>query len=46
MPVVGILSAAYVVHEPLQWWKIMAGLLVLGGLALNLFGGRFARRTA
>lgn len=46
VPVVGILSAAYVVHEPLQWWKIMAGLLVLGGLALNLFGGRFARRTA
>lgn len=40
VPVVGMLSAALVLDEQLQWWKIMAGLLVLSGLALNQFGGR------
>ena len=40
VPVVGMLSAAFVLNEPLQWWKIMAGILVLCGLALNQFGGR------
>lgn len=46
VPVVGILSAAWLVHEPLQWWKIAAGLLVLSGLALNLFGGYLQRRRS
>lgn len=46
VPVIGILSAALIVQEPLQWWKIMAGLLVLSGLALNLFGARPGRRPA
>lgn len=40
VPVTGMLSAALVLGEPLQWWKIMAGILVLSGLALNQFGGR------
>ncbi|OWW20451.1 EamA family transporter [Noviherbaspirillum denitrificans] len=40
VPVAGMLSAALVLGEPLQWWKIAAGLLVLTGLALNQFGGR------
>jgi O-acetylserine/cysteine efflux transporter len=40
VPVAGMLSAALILHEPLQWWKITAGWLVLGGLALNQFGGR------
>ena len=40
VPVAGMLSAAVVLGEALQWWKVAAGALVLGGLALNLFGGR------
>ncbi|WP_442784107.1 EamA family transporter, partial [Collimonas fungivorans] len=40
VPLVGMLSAAVLLGESLQWWKIVAGVLVLGGLALNLFGGR------
>lgn len=40
VPVTGMLSAAIVLHEPLQWWKIAAGFLVLSGLACNLFGAR------
>lgn len=46
VPVTGMLSAALVLGEPLQWWKIAAGLLVLGGLALNQFGGRFFSTAA
>jgi O-acetylserine/cysteine efflux transporter len=40
VPVAGMVSAALVLGEALQWWKIAAGALVLGGLALNQFGGR------
>lgn len=40
VPVTGMASAALLLGEPLQWWKICAGMLVLGGLALNQFGGR------
>jgi len=40
VPVSGMLSAALVLGEPLQWWKITAGVLVLFGLALNQFGAR------
>lgn len=40
VPVTGMLSAAVVLGEPLQWWKLAAGMLVLTGLALNLFGLR------
>jgi O-acetylserine/cysteine efflux transporter len=29
VPVFGMLSAALILDEPLQWWKIVAGLLVL-----------------
>ena len=50
VPVTGMLSAALVLGEPLQWWKIAAGLLVLLGLSFNLFGTRwlmkFRRRDA
>jgi O-acetylserine/cysteine efflux transporter len=41
VPVSGMVSAALVLGEPLQWWKIVAGALVLFGLALNQFGGRW-----
>jgi O-acetylserine/cysteine efflux transporter len=40
VPVAGMSSAALILGEPLQWWKIAAGALVLGGLALNQFGER------
>lgn len=40
VPVAGMTSAALILGESLQWWKIAAGLLVLSGLALNQFGAR------
>jgi len=40
VPVAGMGGAALVLGEPLQWWKLAAGALVLGGLALNQFGAR------
>jgi O-acetylserine/cysteine efflux transporter len=40
VPVTGMWCASIVLNEPLQWWKIVAGLLVLSGLACNLFGTR------
>jgi O-acetylserine/cysteine efflux transporter len=47
VPAAGMIGAAIVLGEPLQWWKVAAGVLVLGGLALNLFGGRlWAMATA
>jgi O-acetylserine/cysteine efflux transporter len=47
VPVAGMASAALFLGEALQWWKVVAGVLVLGGLALNLFGGRlWAMATA
>lgn len=44
VPVTGMIGAAIVLGEPLQWWKITAGFLVLCGLALNQFGARMFRR--
>ncbi|MDB5919055.1 MAG: eamA-like transporter family protein [Massilia sp.] len=47
VPVAGMVSAALVLGEALQWWKLAAGGLVLGGLAMNQFGGRiWAKATA
>lgn len=43
VPVAGMLSAAAVLGEPLQWWKAAAGILVLAGLALNQMGSHAAR---
>jgi O-acetylserine/cysteine efflux transporter len=40
VPVFGIGASAFVLGEPLENWKIFAGLPVMGGLALNLFWGR------
>jgi O-acetylserine/cysteine efflux transporter len=40
VPVAGMLSAAVVLGEALEWWKLAAGALVLAGLALNQFGAR------
>lgn len=46
VPVAGMLSAALVLDEPLQWWKIAAGMLVLCGLVLNQFGTRLMNAMA
>lgn len=40
VPVFGMLSSAWLMAEPLPGWKLSAAMLVLGGLALNLYGGR------
>jgi O-acetylserine/cysteine efflux transporter len=40
VPVVGFAASALILGEPLQSWKIGAGLLVLAGLALNMLWGR------
>jgi O-acetylserine/cysteine efflux transporter len=40
VPVFGMGASALLLGEPLESWKILAGLLVMGGLALNLFWGR------
>lgn len=40
VPVFGMGASALFLGEPLESWKILAGLLVMGGLALNLFWGR------
>ncbi|MHA7775567.1 EamA family transporter [Roseibium sp. M-1] len=38
VPVIGFLSAALVLGETLQPWKIAAAVLVVAGLCVNLFG--------
>ncbi len=40
VPIVGIGSSVLLLGETLQSWKIIAALLVCGGLAVNLFGPR------
>lgn len=40
VPIVGLISSAIFLGEPLQGWKVWAGLLVIGGLGLNLVGNR------
>lgn len=45
VPVAGMTSAALILGEELQWWKLAAGLLVLTGLALNQFGARLWARA-
>ena len=40
VPVFGFAASALILGEPLEAWKIEAGLLVMSGLALNLFWGR------
>ena len=40
VPVFGIGASVLLLGEPLPAWKLIAATLVLGGLALNLFGPR------
>jgi len=44
VPVVAMLSASYLLDEPLYSWKIVAALLVIGGLCINILSA--ARRPA
>jgi O-acetylserine/cysteine efflux transporter len=47
VPVFGMGSASLLLGEPLPVWKLSAAALVLGGLAINLFGPQLLRwRTA
>ncbi len=46
VPVFGFAASALILGEPLQGWKIGAGVLVLAGLAVNLFWGRRVNRLA
>lgn len=46
VPVFGFAASALILGEPLQSWKLAAGLLVLAGLAINLFWGRRAQKFA
>jgi O-acetylserine/cysteine efflux transporter len=40
VPIVGMLSSALVLGEPLQWWKITAAGLILVGLGINVLASR------
>jgi O-acetylserine/cysteine efflux transporter len=42
VPVVGMSSAAWLLDEPVTWWKLTGGALVLSGLALNVLVARRA----
>lgn len=44
VPVFGMGAAAWWLHEPLPGWKITAAALIIGGLAVNLFGPRLRLR--
>ena len=41
VPVFAMLSSYWISGEPLPSWKIFAALLIMSGLAINLFGSRF-----
>lgn len=43
VPVIGILSSVLVLGESFQSWKLIAGLFIITGLFINLFGSRVKR---
>ncbi len=46
VPVVGMLSSAWILNEPIPFWKILVAILVTFGLLINLLGARyFARKN-
>jgi O-acetylserine/cysteine efflux transporter len=46
VPISGFIGSAVLLDEEIEPWKIGAGLLVIAGLCINLFGRRlFARRA-
>lgn len=44
VPVFGMTASAWLLAEPLQGWKLLAGALVISGLALNLIWPSLWRR--
>ena len=46
VPVFGMGAAAVWLNEPLPGWKLAAAALIIGGLAVNLFGPELLRRQA
>jgi O-acetylserine/cysteine efflux transporter len=46
IPIFGILSAALILDEALQPWKISAGVLVIAGLCVNMLGPKLQLRLA
>lgn len=44
VPVFGMSASALLLAEPLQTWKLIAALMVMGGLALNLLWPRLRAR--
>jgi len=43
IPIVGFSSSALLLGESLPLWKIIAGVLVIVGLVINLYGHRFVK---
>lgn len=46
VPVFGMGAAALWLGEPLPGWKLVAAALIIGGLAVNLFGPQLLRRSS
>ena len=46
IPVVGMLAGRIVFHEPTSPIEFLGALLVMAGLALNVFGDRWLRRAS
>ena len=44
VPVIGMITSALFLGEPLPGWKLLAGALVIAGLSLTIFGAGLARR--
>ncbi|HYE31931.1 MAG TPA: EamA family transporter [Methylomirabilota bacterium] len=40
VPIIGMLTSAWLLSEPLPAWKLQAAALVVGGLVLNFIGSR------
>lgn len=46
VPIFGMLSSYLVLGEPMYLWKVVAALLIIGGLCVNLLGPRIFMRKA
>lgn len=45
VPIVGMSSSALLLGETLSLWQTLGALLVMGGLAINVFGGKMAMKN-
>ncbi len=44
IPIVGVMSSVLILGEPFQAWKLLAGILVITGVCINLFGANQSQR--